>query len=100
MRPLEPGDALTPWLRFTNASTELGLRLTFLANEDVEVHVEVSPREQGMKFAAQSPRLSFAYRHGGAEQIDQRLGFRICSTVAEHVGAREDAILDQLASDA
>lgn len=100
MQPLTPGDALTPWLRFTNASTELGLRLTFLANDVDEIHVEVSPREQGMKYAAQSAQLSFAYRHGGAEQVDQRLGLRVCQAVAEHVGAREAAVLEWLAADA
>jgi len=100
MQPLEPGDALTPWLRFSGASTELGLRLTFLTDNDDEVHVEVSPRTQGMKFAAQSARLSFAYRHGGAEQVDQRLGYRVCVAVAEHVGAREDAVLERLVADA
>lgn len=100
MQPLAIGDALTPWLRFTNASTELGLRLTFLAHDTDEIHVEVSPREQGMKFAARTAQLSFAYRHGGAEQIDQRLGLRVCQIVAEHVGAREAAVLERLAADA
>lgn len=100
MQPLAPGDALTPWLRFTNVSTELGLRLTFLANDSDEVHVEVSPREQGMKYAAQSAQLSFAYRDGGAEHVDQRLGLRVCQAVAEHVGVREAAVLEQLAAEA
>jgi DNA repair photolyase len=100
MRPLEPGDALTPWLRFTHASTELGLRLTFLANEHDEVHVEVSPREQGLEFAARTERLSLAYRHGGAEHVDQRLGMRVCEAVAAHISAHEDAVLERLADDA
>jgi DNA repair photolyase len=100
MDPIAPGDPLTPWLRFTNASTELGLRLTFLADETDEVHVEVSPRELGHKFAAQSTRLSFAYRHGGAEQVDQQLGLRVCETVAEYVGPREQEVLDRLAASA
>lgn len=100
MQPLEPGQALAPWLRFSNASTELGLRLTFLTDNDDEVHVEVSPRVQGMKYAAQTARLSFAYRHGGAEQVDQRLGYRVCQAVAEHIGPREDAVLERLEADA
>lgn len=100
MQPIAPGDALAPWLRFTNASTELGLRLTFIANDTDEIHVELSPREHGMKFAAQSPRLSFAYRHGGAEQVDQQLGLRVCRVVADHVRVREQAVLERLAADA
>lgn len=100
MGPVAPGELLTDWLRFTNASTELGLRLAFLAHGTDEVHVEVSPREHGMKYAAQSPRLSFAYRHGGAEHVDQRLGLRVCQVVAEHVAAREDAVLERLGEDA
>jgi DNA repair photolyase len=100
MQPIAPGDALTPWLRFTNASTELGLRLTFLANDTDEIHVELSPREHGMKYALQSAQLSFAYRHGGTEQVDQKLGLRVCQTVAKHVAAREATVLERLAADA
>lgn len=100
MQPIAPGDALTPWLRFIHASTELGLRLTFIAHDTDELHVEVSPREHGMKYAAQSARLSFAYRHGGAERVDEQLGMRVCQAVAEHVRAREAAVLEQLAADA
>lgn len=100
MDPLQPGQLLAPWLRFRDASTELGLRLTFLAHDAHEVHVEVSPREQGMKYAAQSRKLAFAYRHGGAERVDQQLGRQVCLLVAAHVEPREDAVLDRLASEA
>jgi DNA repair photolyase len=100
MEPVVPGELLVPWLRFTNAATELGLRLTFLANETEEIHVEVSPREQGRQYAAQSARLSFSYRHGGADRVDQELAFRVCQVIAEHVGAREDGVLERLAADA
>lgn len=93
MDPVEPGSELEPGLLFTNASTELGLRLSFLVDGRYEVHVEVAPRELGFKYAALSERLSFAYRDGGAERVDQRLGFRVCRAVAAHVGAREAEIL-------
>jgi DNA repair photolyase len=99
MQPLVPGDELEPGLRFTNASTELGLRLSFLVQERDEVHVEVGPRELGLKFAARSERLSFAYRDGGADHVDQKLGFRVCNSVAKHVGVREAEVLERLASD-
>src|SRR5690606_9994660 len=33
MQPIAPGDSLASWLRFTNASTELGLRLTFMVDD-------------------------------------------------------------------
>lgn len=97
MQPLAPGDELEPGMRFTNASTELGLRLTFLVDERDEVHVEVGPREHGLKYAARSEKLSFAYRDGGADHVDQKLGFRVCQTVARHVGAREAEVLARLA---
>ena len=32
MRPVQPGDELEPGLRFTDASTELGLRLSFVVH--------------------------------------------------------------------
>ncbi|PRP93050.1 Radical SAM superfamily protein [Enhygromyxa salina] len=99
MEPLAPGDELEPGLRFTGASTELGLRLSFLVEERDEVHVEVGPRELGLKYAARSERLSFAYRDGGADHVDQKLGFRVCQTVAAHVGAREAEVLSRLALD-
>ena len=99
MAPVEPGQELEPGLRFTKASTELGLRLSFLVEERDEVHVEVSPRELGLKYAARSPKLAFAYRDGGADHVDQRLGFRVCQTVAAHVGAREGPILERLVAD-
>src|SRR5690606_29719349 len=100
MDPIAPGDPLTPWLRFTSASTELGLRLTFVAEDREEIHVEVSPRELGLAYAAQSARLSFAYRHGGTEQVDQQLGLRVCQTVAEYIGPREQQVLERLAESA
>jgi DNA repair photolyase len=100
MRPIEPGEELEPGLRFTDASTELGLRLSFLVDEHDEVHVEIGPRELGLKYAAISERLSFAYRDGGADHVDQKLGFRVCQRVAAHVGAREAEVLSRLATDA
>jgi DNA repair photolyase len=100
MQPLQPGDELEPGLRFTNASTELGLRLSFVVHDRDEVHVEVGPRSLGLKFAARSERLSFAYRDGGADHVDQKLGFRVCQSVAKHVGVREAEVLDRLAIDA
>ncbi|PRQ06341.1 Radical SAM superfamily protein [Enhygromyxa salina] len=96
MQPLAPGDELEPGLRFTNASTELGLRLTFLVDERDEVHVEVGPIELGLRHAARSERLSFAYRDGGADHVDQKVGLRVCQTVARHVGAREAEVLERL----
>lgn len=102
MDPLAPGDELEPGLRFTDASTELGLRLTFIferAQGSDEVHVEVSPRELGMKYAARSPKLAFAYRHGGADEVDQKLGMRVCRAVAAHIAPREDAVFERLADD-
>jgi DNA repair photolyase len=96
MRPVEPGEELEPGLRFTNASTELGLRLSFLVHDRDEVHVEVGPRELGLEYAARSNRLSFAYRDGGADHVDQKVGFRVCQSVAKHVGAREDEVLEAI----
>nr|WP_255216569.1 radical SAM protein [Pseudenhygromyxa sp. WMMC2535] len=100
MRPTEPGEELAPGLRFVRASTELGLRLTFLVDGRHEVHVELSPLEQSPKYAARSEYLAFGYRHGGAERVDQKLGLRVCQAVARHVGAREAEVLGQLGADA
>jgi len=100
MRPVAPGDELQAGLRFTGASTELGLRLSFLVEDRDEVHVEIAPLELGLARAAQSRSLSFAYRHGGAEEVDQQLGLRVCKVVAAHVGRGEEAILGRLAKDA
>ena len=99
MAPVEPGEELEPGLRFTHASTELGLRLSFRVDDRDEVHVEIAPRELGFKYAATSAQLSFAYRDGGADHVDQRVGFRVCQAVAAHVGAREAEVLGRLSRD-
>lgn len=100
MQPLGPGDELEPGLRFTNASTELGLRLSFIVHDRDEVHVEVGPRELGLKFAARTERLSLAYRDGGADHVDQKLGLQVCQRVAKHIAMRESEVLERLAADA
>lgn len=100
MQPIAPGQELEPGLRFTNASTELGLRLSFVVNDTDEVHVEIAPRELGLEYAARTERLSLAYRDGGADHVDQRVGFRVCNRVAAHVAAREAEVLEALANDA
>ncbi len=98
MHPVRPGDLLAPGLRLTDASTELGLRLSFLVDERDVVHVEVSPRTHGMKFAARTDHLALAYRHGGAETVEQTLGLRVCQQVAAHVRPREAEVLARMAA--
>ena len=97
VRPVELGDEIAPGVVFMGASTELGLRLSFVVSEQTEVHVEVSPVELGMRHAAKSDRLAFAYRSGGAERVDPLLGERVCRAVAAAVASNEHAVLAELA---
>ncbi len=100
MLPTRPGEELEPGLRFSRSSTELGLRLTFLVKDEVEVHVEVNPIEDELKFAVRTKRLGLAYRTGGAEHVDQKLGLRVCEAVARAIQRREHEVLARLARDA
>jgi DNA repair photolyase len=93
------GGEIQPGVRLVGASTELGLRLTF-ATADAEVHVEVSPVEDAVKYAARTDRLLFAYRSGGAEHVAPALGKALCEEVARIARTTEADVLDALASDA
>lgn len=95
---IAPGDLLAPGVRLTGASTELGLRLTFLAH-DREIHVELAPAADGSRHAARTPRLLVAYRASDAS-IDSAAGQALCAQVAARIAPREDAVLAAIAADA
>ena len=50
--PLALGDAIAPGVRLVRVSHDLGLGLTFEVEGSL-VHIELSPAEEGRKFAAQ-----------------------------------------------
>ena len=95
LRPTSLGEELAPGLRLVDASTELGLRLTFETGDD-ELHVEVAPLALGLRHAARSARLGFAYRSTRDAPVDPALGRRVCALVAGAVARNEDAVLDAL----
>jgi len=98
--PLAVGDELVPGARFAEASTELGLRLTFEVGEDA-VHIELEPADEGdtRPHAARTPRCLVSYR---VAQTRARLAPQLGRTLAERVAAlvrtNEDEVLRLLAS--
>lgn len=97
LAPAKIGDALTPDVRLSGASTELGFRITVIVDGRHEVHVEVSPRAPGQPHAARTRQLAFTYRSGGAERVDPQAGLRACAAVAAAAAPRETAVLNALA---
>ena len=83
-----------------DASTELGLRLTFLAGGQL-VHVEVARAEESgavRPHAARTERLLFGYRTGSGEAVDPRVGLALCREVAgiaRHHEARVLALIER-----
>ncbi len=91
--PTALGD-LVAGARVVDASTELGLRLTFEDARGREVHVEVDPLVGAARFAARSAHLAFSYRAGDARApVDPALGLALARRVAELASANEDAFL-------
>ncbi|MCE9575268.1 MAG: hypothetical protein K8W52_19110 [Deltaproteobacteria bacterium] len=96
--PIAIGDPLAPEVRLTGASTELGLRLTFVAHGR-EIHVELAPAADGSRHAARTPRLLVAYRASDALPVDPAAGQALCALVAARIAPREDAVLAAIAAD-
>lgn len=93
--PVEIGGRLgTAVLR--DASTELGLRLSFEV-DGMPVHIEVAPLEEGAPHAARSARLTFAYRAGCEDaRVDGEVGLALCRAVAEAAARNEERVLARL----
>ncbi|MEZ4430476.1 MAG: radical SAM protein [Nannocystaceae bacterium] len=100
VRPTQLGEELTAGVRLTEVSTELGLRLIFEVDARDEVIVELSPVEHGLTYATRSPRLGLAYRSGGVESVDPRIGMRVCKAVAAVVAQTEEGVLAAIDRDA
>src|SRR5262245_15679487 len=95
--PLEPGDEILPGITLRGASTELGLRLTF-SSDTGDLHVEVTPAEEGAPHAARTARLLLGYRSaGGAGRIEAELGLELCRAVASLVERNEARVLERIA---
>lgn len=98
--PLEMGDELVGGFRLADASTELGLRLTFRSHEQA-VHVEVAPVEEVERYAVRTERLAISYRTGGGDgHTDEGVGMALCEAVAQRVREREVRVLAELAAEA
>ena len=94
LEPLAIGDDLLPGVRLVDASTELGLRLTFAVDRG-ELHVEVAPAAAHARHAARSAHLTFAYRgHAPSAQ-----GQAVCVEIARRVAGRDAAFVAALATD-
>lgn len=101
LAPYGPGDEVGG-ARFVGASTELGMRLTFELSGRI-VHVEVAPREEGVRFAASTEHLLFGYRSGsssGGEQLRPGEGMALCTAVAALARRNEAGVLARLAETA
>ncbi len=99
--PIGIGDEIAPGVRLVDASTELGLRLSFALDGDRILHLEIAPIEEMRPCAAKSARLSFAYRADvDAAQIDERVALSLCEAVAARARSHEEAVLAQIACDA
>lgn len=101
----DPGAASVAGFRLLAVSTELGLRLRFVASgphsgvasvadESREVIIEVMPREAGIRFAAASDRLAFSYRAGAAGACGAAK--RLCEALAARARQHEAPVLARL----
>jgi len=98
--PAREGDEVAPGVVLRDASTELGLRLTFDLR-GVPLHVEVSLVEEQRPYAARTAKLSFAYRaDNGGEAVDGRAGVALCQLVAARAAKCQDDVLAAIARDA
>jgi hypothetical protein len=99
-RARRTGGAIAPGVRWTDASTELGLRLTFdVGGTEVQVEVEIADRPR--PHAARSARLYFSYRvDGDGATLAPAAGMALCRAVAARAAANEARVLDAIARDA
>lgn len=98
LRPHGPGSELLPGVVLERASDELGLRLTFRVG-DADLHVDVSPAEEGAPHAARSERLMFGYRVGRRGAVDRDQALALCRRLAELATANEAEVLAALAAE-
>jgi len=85
-----------------DASTELGLRLTFLVGGQL-VHVEVARTAAdgpARPHAARTERLLFGYRSGSGDAVDPRIGLALCLEVAGIARRHEARVLAAIERDA
>lgn len=95
--PLKVGEAITPGVHLVGVSHDLGLRLTFEVEGSL-VHIELSPAEEGRKFAVRTPRLFLAYRSPPQRPVSAPVGLALCRAVAARVVRHEDEVLDAFAA--
>lgn len=100
LAPLKTGEEVLPGVRLHGTSTELGLRLRLRAG-DQRIWVDVTPVERTPRWATRSKYLAFGYRtEGGRNDVDPRLGKRLCERIARVVGANEEEVLAALREEA
>ncbi len=92
VQPLEVGDELTPGVRFTGASSELGPRLCF-ETPSGPVAVEVALREHTPRFAVESGPWALSYRAGTSDApVDTSVGLAVCQAVAGRLAGKVPSI--------
>lgn len=100
LSPISIGDELLAGVRLEDASTELGLRLLLDVGGE-RLWVDVGPIDHVRRYAARSALLGFGYRtEGGRNDIDPKLGLRICEVLASAVQANEYDVLERLSAEA
>jgi DNA repair photolyase len=97
--PTTIGDELSPGVRLVDASSELGLALSFEVGGRV-VRVEIARVEEARPCVARTARFSFAYRVDGDGASLGRVAAEICERVAACARVHEDAVLARIAHDA
>ncbi|UJR84402.1 SPL family radical SAM protein [Sandaracinus amylolyticus] len=107
LAPHSLGDEVVRGARFVNASTELGLRLTFeLATPNAApriVHVEVAPRDEEARYAARTERFVLGYRTGtgsGGDHVAPHEGKALCDAIASVIARNEREVIASIARDA
>ncbi len=98
--PCSVGEDLAHGATLREASTELGLRLTFDVNGE-PIHVEIAPAEEGVRCATRTERLLFSYRVGSrGARVDAAVAFALCEAVAERAKVNEEQVLAAIRNDA
>jgi DNA repair photolyase len=93
--PLAVGDEIAAGLRLLDASTELGLRLTFARGAE-RFAIEVAPASEGAGHVARSAHLAFGYRSSPGP-VDAATAAALCRIVAERAAVNEERVLAAIA---
>jgi DNA repair photolyase len=97
--PIAIGAEVAPGVRLVGASTELGLRLTFVT-DDREIHVELAAAADATPHAARTPRLLLAYRSSEGAPVPPAAGQALCARLAPIIARHEDDVLAVIAAEA